>query len=83
MGIGIAEEQIENIFESFTQVSQGINRRFGGTGLDLTISQRFVQGMGGKIDVESQRGKGSTFWFELPLERTELQAVPEVNKLGG
>ena len=83
MEIGIAEEQIENIFESFTQVSQGINRRFGGTGLDLTISQRFVQGMGGKIDVESQRGKGSTFWFELPLERTELQAVPEVNKLGG
>ena len=83
MGIGIAEEQIENIFESFTQVSQGINRRFGGTGLDLTISLRFVQGMGGKIDVESQRGKGSTFWFELPLERTELQAVPEVNKLGG
>ena len=37
MGIGIAEEQIENIFESFTQVSQGFNRRFGGTGLDLTI----------------------------------------------
>ena len=46
------------------------------------MSQQFVQGMGGKIGVESQRRKGSTFWFELPLERSELQAVPEVNKVG-
>ena len=81
-GIGIPKDQIENIFESFTQASQGINRRFGGTGLGLTISQQFVQGMGGKIGVESQVGKGSTFWLELPLERSELQAVPEVNKVG-
>ena len=80
-GIGIPKDQIENIFESFTQGSQGINRRFGGTGLGLTISQQFVQGMGGKIGVESQRGKGSTFWFELSLERSELQVVPEVNKV--
>ena len=80
-GIGIPKDQIENIFESFTQGSQGINRRFGGTGLGLSISQRFVQGMGGKIGVESQRGKGSTFWFELPLERLELQPDPEVDKV--
>ena len=80
-GIGISEEQIENIFESFTQGNQGINRRFGGSGLGLTISQRFVQAMGGQIGVESQRGKGATFWFELPLERSELQLIPEVNKV--
>jgi len=80
-GIGIPKDQIENIFESFTQASQGINRRFGGTGLGLSLSQQFVQGMGGKIGVESQRGKGSTFWFELPLERSELQSDPDVNKV--
>ena len=80
-GIGIPKDQIENIFESFTQASQGNSRKFSGTGLGLSISQRFVQGMGGKIGVESQRGKGSTFWFELPLERSELQPDPEVNKV--
>jgi CheY-like chemotaxis protein len=71
-GIGIAEDQIENIFESFTQVSQGHSRKFGGTGLGLSISHRFVQGMAGEIGVESQLGQRSTFWFELPLERTDL-----------
>ena len=67
-GIGIAKDQIENIFESFTQASQGGGRKFGGTGLGLTISQRFAQAIGGEISVESQLGQGSTFWFELPLE---------------
>ena len=82
-GIGITEEQIENIFASFTQGNQGSNRKFGGTGLGLTISQRFVEGMSGKIGVESQRGKGSIFWLELPLERSELRVVPEVRKVEG
>jgi len=81
-GIGIAEDQIENIFESFTQASQGHSRQFGGTGLGLSISHRFVEGMGGKIGVESQLGQGSTFWFELPLERTNLpDQQPEVKKV--
>jgi CheY-like chemotaxis protein len=80
-GIGIAEDQIENIFGSFTQASQGHSRKFGGTGLGLSISQRFVEGMDGKIGVESQLGQGSTFWFELPLEQVDLpDQQPEVKK---
>ena len=51
-GIGIAEDQIENIFESFTQASQGNTRQLGGTGLGLTISQQFVRGISGKIGIE-------------------------------
>jgi CheY-like chemotaxis protein len=81
-GIGIAEDQIENIFASFTQVSQGHSRKFGGTGLGLSISHRFVEGMDGEIGVESQLGQGSTSWFELPLERTDLpDQQPEVKKV--
>ena len=80
-GIGIAEDQIENIFESFTQASQGTNRRYDGTGLGLSISQGFVEGMGGKIGVESQLGQGSTFWFKLPLEPVDLTGrQPEMKK---
>ena len=81
-GIGIAEEQIETIFESFAQVSQGTNRRFSGTGLGLTISQQFVQRMGGRIGVESQLGQGSIFWVELPWERVESEE-PKVKETSG
>ena len=81
-GIGISEEQKETIFESFTQASQGTNRRFGGTGLGLTISQQFVQRMGGRIGVESQLGQGSIFWLELPWKRAELEK-PKVRETTG
>ena len=81
-GIGISEEQKETIFESFTQVSQGTNRRFSGTGLGLTISQQFVQRMGGRIGVESQLGQGSIFWLELPWKRAELEE-PKVRETTG
>ena len=66
-GIGIVKEKQENIFESFTQVDASTTRKYGGTGLGLTISKHFVEMMGGKIWVESEVGKGTTFHFILPF----------------
>ena len=77
-GIGIEEDQTKLIFDPFTQVSSGINRRFSGTGLGLTISQQFIVGMEGEIGVESQTGQGSTFWVELPLPTVNLKPETEV-----
>ena len=77
-GIGIEEDQTKLIFDPFTQVSSGTNRRFSGTGLGLTISQQFVVGMEGEIGVESQTGQGSTFWVELPLPTINLEPETEV-----
>jgi CheY-like chemotaxis protein len=62
-GIGIAPDQIETIFESFKQADDSITRKHGGTGLGLTISKQLVEMMGGRLWVESELGKGSTFHF--------------------
>lgn len=67
-GIGIPDENKEQIFESFSQGSVEINRKYGGTGLGLTIVKRLVTILGGKISLESQVGKGSTFTFELDFK---------------
>ncbi|WP_435011339.1 PAS domain-containing protein [Tundrisphaera lichenicola] len=66
-GVGIPEDRQAEVFESFTQVDGGSNRRFGGTGLGLTICRSLVGMMGGTIGLESRPGRGSTFWFELRL----------------
>ncbi|MGB9776395.1 MAG: GAF domain-containing protein [Anaerolineae bacterium] len=67
-GIGIPPEKLPRIFEAFTQVDASPSRKYGGTGLGLTISKSFIELHGGKIWVESELGKGSTFTFTLPIQ---------------
>ena len=73
-GIGIPEDRLSSIFESFTQADASMSRRFGGTGLGTTISQQLVQLMGGQIHATSQVGVGSCFYFDLPLEERDAPA---------
>ena len=67
-GIGISEEKLSRVFERFTQADSSTTRRFGGSGLGLTISKRLVELMGGRIWVESAVEKGSVFSFAVPFE---------------
>ncbi|KWT85075.1 PAS domain S-box protein [Candidatus Magnetominusculus xianensis] len=89
-GIGIPKDKLDAVFERFTQVDSSTTRKYGGTGLGLTISKRFIEMMGGKIHVESEYGKGSVFSFtakfkldnecKLSLKPTGTNIVPTVLK---
>ncbi len=84
-GIGIPEDKLESIFESFTQASSATTRKYGGTGLGLTITKQLIELQGGKVSVVSTPGVGSTFSFSLVIKKgvleTAAEEVIETNKI--
>ena len=75
-GIGISPEQLERIFDSFTQADSSTTRQYGGSGLGLVISQKIVNLMGGEIEVDSRPGHGSCFYFTVPFEPGRAERLP-------
>ena len=77
-GIGMTQEQLGRLFQSFTQADSSTTRRYGGTGLGLVITRSFVRMLGGDVSVESQPGAGSTFSISLPVAAAQAVATGEV-----
>ncbi len=78
-GIGITKEKQEHMFESFSQGSVQINRKYGGTGLGLSIVKGLIEILKGKIYLKSELGKGSTFYFEIPLTYAKIKEKPKLS----
>ena len=81
-GIGITDDKIEHIFDAFSQADSTITRKYGGTGLGLTISYKFIELMGGKLEVESEEGKGSKFFFTLEFTKVPSKERDYKNAFG-
>lgn len=79
-GIGISKEKQEHMFDSFSQGSVQINRKYGGTGLGLSIVKGLVEILKGKVYLTSELGKGTTFFFEIPLTYSEPKEKPKVSE---
>jgi signal transduction histidine kinase/CheY-like chemotaxis protein len=77
-GIGISQEKQDNMFESFSQGSIQINRKYGGTGLGLSIVKGLIDILKGKIYVKSELEKGTTFYFEIPVEYTSVEEAKDL-----
>ncbi|HNW51268.1 MAG TPA: PAS domain-containing protein [Prolixibacteraceae bacterium] len=77
-GIGISPEEKSSLFEAFTQADASTSRKYGGTGLGLAISSRLIDMMGGKLDVISEKGKGSTFFFDLCFSKVVIDDYDKI-----
>jgi hypothetical protein len=82
-GVGLSDEQLARLFQEFTQADGSTTRRFGGTGLGLTIARRLAELMGGRIEVSSQLGAGSCFSLCLPVQLAPVQSAAPLDAVQG
>ncbi|MEM6799959.1 MAG: ATP-binding protein [Bacteroidota bacterium] len=81
-GIGIPEDKLSSVFESFTQSNSTITRKYGGTGLGLSITKRLIELQGSEIQLESEVGRGSTFAFSLKMKKSSRESIEEFHDAG-